>query len=93
MEPVLSVRKEKEAISGVFPTSAAFKTSMGDRLEDSLVKRPVKGVRMFLHRFSFLQNGQTQLYLLYGFLFIIGVFVTLYLKTWIVDFFNYLIAK
>lgn len=93
VEPVLSVHKEKDTISSVFPSSVTYKTSMGDRLEDSLVKRPVKGVRMFLHRLGFLQNGQTQLYLLYGFLFMVGVFVFIYLKTWVIDLFNFLIAN
>ena len=93
VEPVLSVYKEKDTISSVFPSSVTYKTSMGDRLEDSLVKRPVKGVRMFLHRLGFLQNGQTQLYLLYGFLFMVGVFVFIYLKTWVIDLFNFLIAN
>jgi hydrogenase-4 component B len=69
-EPVLSIKKKKRVASGLFPTGIDQQTYPGDKIEAWFVDKPVSVLRRFLNRFVFLQNGNIQAYILYGFLFV-----------------------
>jgi formate hydrogenlyase subunit 3/multisubunit Na+/H+ antiporter MnhD subunit len=69
-ESILQFHKYKKEIKGIFPNEA-FQTILPlDRIETYLINAPLKRIRYWLNRFSFLQNGSLQFYILYGLLFI-----------------------
>lgn len=73
--PLLSIRKEKKEIEGIFPKYGKHETYPYDKLEGWLIDQPLKQTRFFFGKFRFLQNGMIQLYTLYGVIFIILVIV------------------
>jgi hydrogenase-4 component B len=70
-EPILSIHKFKKDVGGIFPGIAWHETHPKDMSEEILIKYPIKLIRLFLNWFSFLQNGRPQIYILYGFSFIV----------------------
>lgn len=70
VEPLLFVKKEKVEAVGLYPKEVKQNTHPGDKLERWLLDRPIHLFRAVLSRFTFLQNGNIQAYLLYGFIFI-----------------------
>jgi len=70
VEPLLFVKKEKVEAVGLYPDKVKQYTHPGDKLERWLLDRPIHFLRTVLSRFTFLQNGNIQAYILYGFIFI-----------------------
>jgi len=79
-EPVLSVRKKKIEIDGIFPVSGWHETHPHDKIEEWFIDIPWRRLKFFFGKFRFLQNGNVQFYVLYGTVFItlIIVFPVLY---------------
>ncbi|MDP4262003.1 MAG: proton-conducting transporter membrane subunit [Bacteroidota bacterium] len=69
-EPVLSIRKKKKEIQGVFPAAGGQETHPYDKTEEWLIDYPLQQLKKFFNRFTFLQNGNMQFYILYGLVFI-----------------------
>ncbi len=69
-EPVLSVRTEKKEARGLYPGKIHQQTHAGDRIESWLIDKPLILFRKLLNQFVFLQNGNIQAYILYGFIFV-----------------------
>ncbi len=74
-KPTLTFSKDEKEVIGVFPAHSHYETNAYDKFERWLIDRPVKGLKKFLTRFLFLQNGSLQSYILYGVLFILGVLI------------------
>ncbi|MCF0172391.1 MAG: hypothetical protein HUJ91_01435 [Bacteroidales bacterium] len=55
-----------DEIQGVFPDEASFESDSYDALERNFIEKPLNGYRRFMDKFSFLQNGHLQYYILYG---------------------------
>ncbi len=72
-ESVLQFHKHKKEISGIFPDEAYHAIHPLDRIETYLIDAPLKRMRYWLNRFSFLQNGSLQFYILYGLVFIMAL--------------------
>jgi len=70
VEPILYIKKEKVEAVGLYPEKVKQYTHPGDKLERWLIDRPILFFRTVLSRFTFLQNGNIQTYMLYGFIFI-----------------------
>lgn len=90
-EPVLQFHKKKKEINGIFPEDIYQTTHSLDRIETFFIHRPLQWLRFELSRFSFLQNGSLQFYILYGLIFIvvliaIPIFSSLY--HFLIHFFN-----
>ena len=68
---ILGNRKHQKLPEGIFPVSGEFESESYDKLENCLISKPVSAYRRLMDRFSFLQNGKMQFYVLYGILFII----------------------
>jgi len=68
---ILGNNKEKELPSGIFPNSGHFKSESYDKLEKTFINKPLRAYRSITDRFSFLQNGKMQFYVLYGIIFIV----------------------
>ncbi len=68
--PFLHVDKIKREAIGIFPESIHQETHPHDKVEKWLIDKPIYAFRQLLSRFTFLQNGNVQAYILYGFIFI-----------------------
>ena len=75
-EPLLSIEKKKKDIHGIFPDHGQHETHPYDKVESLLIDFPLKVIRRFINRFSFLQNGVLQIYILYGVAFIGLILIT-----------------
>jgi hypothetical protein len=68
----------------VFPKTVLQETHPYDRVEEWLIDYPLQTLKRFFNRFTFLQNGNLQFYILYGVVFIslvLGIpFMAEYLK-------------
>ena len=69
-EPVLFIKKQKKDATGLYPEPLKRETHPGDWIEILLIDTPLFYFRRLLRRFRFLQNGNIQAYILYGFIFI-----------------------
>jgi hydrogenase-4 component B len=69
-EPVLQIKKKKLDAQGLYPRRIEQSTQPEDKLEYWFIDKPVNYLRRILNRFVFLQNGNIQAYILYGFLFV-----------------------
>ena len=69
-EPVFSIYKKKKEITGVFPKTGGHETHPYDKAELWLIDYPLRQLKHFFNRFTFLQNGNAQFYILYGMIFI-----------------------
>ncbi|RPH29761.1 MAG: hypothetical protein EHM93_16795 [Bacteroidales bacterium] len=70
IEPFLRVRKFKSEAVGIFPAPVHHETHPYDKVEHILIDKPIGILRRILSRFTFLQSGNVQAYILYGFIFI-----------------------
>lgn len=84
-EPVLSIHKKKKDIEGIFPGKGLQETHPYDKAEKLFIDYPLRLLKNFFNRFTFLQNGNLQFYILYGLVFITLVliipFAIEYIKT------------
>ena len=69
-EPFLSISKKKKEITEVFPKTGGQETHPYDKAEEWFIDYPLHLLKTFFNRFIFLQNGNLQLYILYGIVFI-----------------------
>jgi formate hydrogenlyase subunit 3/multisubunit Na+/H+ antiporter MnhD subunit len=69
-EPILSIRKKKKDVQGIFPKEGGQETQPYDKSELWLIDYPLLLLKKFFNRFIFLQNGNLQFYILYGIVFI-----------------------
>jgi formate hydrogenlyase subunit 3/multisubunit Na+/H+ antiporter MnhD subunit len=69
-EPLLSIYKKKKEMEGVFPKKGQHETHPYDKTEKLLIDYPLQLLKGFFNRFTFLQNGNLQFYILYGVFFI-----------------------
>jgi formate hydrogenlyase subunit 3/multisubunit Na+/H+ antiporter MnhD subunit len=69
-EPVLSIKQEKKEAKGLYPQNIDLKTHANDKIEIWLINKPLVMFRKLLNQFVFLQNGNIQAYILYGFIFV-----------------------
>jgi len=69
-EPLLSIRKKKKEINGIFPEKGGQETHPYDKAEQWFIDYPLQLLKNVFNRFTFLQNGNLQFYILYGIVFI-----------------------
>jgi len=69
-EPLLLIKKEKKEAKGLYPGKILQKTHAMDKIEYWLIDKPLFLIRRTLNSFVFLQNGNIQAYMLYGFVFV-----------------------
>ncbi len=74
-ETVLTIDVKKEDIKGIFPVSGKHETHPYDKAEAWFIDIPVRQLQAFINRFSFLQNGYLQVYIIYGVAFVSMVLV------------------
>lgn len=87
---IITLRKRKVEVEGVFPKQASYSTEALDRTETCLIQIPLRKLRFVLGKFSFLQNGRLQNYILYGLLFVVLVLALPFMYQLIKIFINYL---
>jgi NADH:ubiquinone oxidoreductase subunit 5 (subunit L)/multisubunit Na+/H+ antiporter MnhA subunit len=69
-EPLLSIHKKKKEIKDIFPKGGGQETHPYDKAEEWFIDYPLLLLKNVLNRFTFLQNGNLQFYILYGIVFI-----------------------
>ncbi|HEY6063737.1 MAG TPA: proton-conducting transporter membrane subunit [Chitinophagaceae bacterium] len=69
-EPFLSISKKKKEIKDIFPKTGGQVTHPYDKAELWFIDYPLHLLKKFFNRFTFLQNGNLQFYILYGIVFI-----------------------
>ncbi|MDD3723454.1 MAG: proton-conducting transporter membrane subunit [Lutibacter sp.] len=69
-EPMLSIKKNKIEVEGIFPITGRHETHPYDKIEEWLIDKPWSLMKLFFGKFRFLQNGNPQFYVLYGVTFI-----------------------
>ena len=74
-EPMLDIAVKKEDIKGIFPVHGRHETHPHDKAEEWLIDIPLRQLQFFINRFSFLQNGYLQVYIIYGVVFVTMVLV------------------
>jgi len=72
VEPMLYIKKEKIGLNGIYPNFLKQITHPYDRIESTLIDKPINLFKRILNRFVFLQNGNIQSYILYGFIFLVA---------------------
>lgn len=72
---ILGNKKEQKLPTDIFPTSGHFESESYDKLEAGLIDKPLGAYHRFTDKFSFLQNGKMQFYVLYGIIFIISTLI------------------
>lgn len=68
---LLGFHTRRKSVEGVFPKEAGFESENYDLMEKNLIERPIGAYGRFMERFSFLQNGRIQSYILYGIICIV----------------------
>jgi len=76
---ILGNKKEKKLPVGIYPTDGSFESESYDKLENTLIDKPLGAYNRLMDRFSFLQNGKMQFYVLYGIVFIICTLIITFL--------------
>ncbi len=66
-------------VKGMFPVSGRFEYKPGDFFQHYLVAPVVWAVRSFMERFTWIQNGNLQYYILYGIVFLMAVIVWVFI--------------
>lgn len=81
-ENALHKQTSQRAPNGVFPQEGYFKLKIYDNLEFHIFKPMVRMLNIFFSKFIWIQSGNTQVYILYGFVFLIlsigGLFLFMY---------------
>jgi len=72
-KPLLDIEKQEHELKEVFPPEKHYKTESYDRIERSLIDKPLNLLNRITDLFLFLQNGHLQRYILYGIIFITAV--------------------
>lgn len=81
-EPMVSVKTNYKEIasSDIFPVNRTYDSKVLDPIHKKWITKPVVILFQFMKRFAVVQTGQTQYYILYGFLFILILFILTFLK-------------
>lgn len=61
--------------ASIFPSSRSYQSSYGEFFESRIIDKLNNRLTGFMNYFTFIHNGQTQMYVLYGLFFIISIFV------------------
>jgi hypothetical protein len=72
-KPVLEIEKNEVEVAEVFPGKKHYETDPYDKLEGTMIDKPLKLISKLMDMFVFLQNGHLQRYILYGIIFITAV--------------------
>lgn len=74
-EFIFKIIKKKKAAKGLYPSRIEHSTHILDYIEILLIDKPIRLLRLLMNRFTFLQNGNIQGYLLYGLVFILIILI------------------
>ena len=89
-KPFLLIFKHKKDIEGIFPSKSHYESHSYDKVEKWLIDSPIRSLKSFMGRFTFLQNGRLQFYILYGIVFIVSVICIPVIYKAIVNFIEFL---
>ena len=73
IKPLLHIRERVTPPKGVFPESASYESRTEDKFEFLLINPVIRLIERILNRFTWIQSGKTQQYILYGLVFLIVI--------------------
>lgn len=73
IEPLLHLRIHLRLPEGLFPKNAHFESHVDDIVDAKIITPILNFLERFLNAFSWIQSGNTQQYILYELLFLIGI--------------------
>jgi hypothetical protein len=71
VKPIINIHKHEGRISTIVPHPVGFASHVSDKIETNFISTPIMHLRGFVGKFTFLQNGSVQFYVLYGVVFIL----------------------
>jgi formate hydrogenlyase subunit 3/multisubunit Na+/H+ antiporter MnhD subunit len=74
-EFIFKIIKKKRAAKGLYPSRIEHSTHILDYIEIWLIDNPIRLLRLTMNQFTFLQNGNIQVYLIYGLVFILIILI------------------
>ncbi|MFZ4741060.1 MAG: proton-conducting transporter membrane subunit [Bacteroidales bacterium] len=89
-KPFLLIFKHKKDVEGIFPGTSHYESHSYDKIEIWLIDSPIRALKSFVGRFTFLQNGRLQFYILYGIAFIVSVICIPVIYKAIIEFIDFL---
>jgi formate hydrogenlyase subunit 3/multisubunit Na+/H+ antiporter MnhD subunit len=89
-KPFLLIFKHKKDVEGIFPGTSHYQSHSYDKIEMLLIDSPIRALKSFVGRFTFLQNGRLQFYILYGIAFIVSVICIPVIYKAIIEFIDFL---
>lgn len=89
-KPFLLIFKHKKDVEGIFPGTSQYESHSYDKIEMWLIDSPIRALKSFVGRFTFLQNGRLQFYILYGIAFIVSVICIPVIYKAIIEFIDFL---
>ncbi|MDA3893553.1 MAG: proton-conducting transporter membrane subunit [Salinivirgaceae bacterium] len=89
-EPILYIKKDKKETDEIYPNLLEQVTHPYDKIETVLINKPIYLFKKILNRFVFLQNGNIQSYILYGFIFLVTAILLPILISKIMGLINFL---
>jgi formate hydrogenlyase subunit 3/multisubunit Na+/H+ antiporter MnhD subunit len=73
IHPIFHWKKHLNKPEGLFPKSSEYESHAEDRFEYNIINPLISGIEKFLNAFTWIQNGSTQQYILYGLVFLIVI--------------------
>ncbi|HUX13522.1 MAG TPA: proton-conducting transporter membrane subunit [Spirochaetia bacterium] len=75
VRPRAAARESRDRLHGIFPEPRTVHSHVDDPLDVHLLRPAVGGLLAFFRRFSWIQNGNLQLYIAYGLIFLIAALI------------------
>lgn len=72
-KPFLDIEKKDTKVDEIFPSGKSFKTDSYDKIERIFIDKPIRLINRFTDMFTFLQNGNLQMYIVYGIAFVTAI--------------------
>lgn len=89
-KPFLLIFKHQKEIKGIFPDKVYYESHPYDKVEKWLIDSPIRALKSLMGRFTFLQNGKLQFYIIYGIVFIVSVICIPVIYKTIIEFIDFL---
>lgn len=79
---IFHITKKEQKPEGIFPSGGHYASHSGDKLENTLVTKPVNALYNLMCCLNFLQTGRLQVYILFGIIFILAIIGLQFLPDW-----------
>jgi hypothetical protein len=71
IRPLFKMKISENKPTGLFPSLSTYESQTDDKFEHAVINPVIAQIEKFLNAFTWIQNGSTQQYILYGVIFLI----------------------